>query len=136
MTLKVWLTRGGGGKYALIILLVFCLIYSVKPWEIAGYRSTSNMLRNAEIHNAMVYEQLPDTTINNRVILNCKSFEDVELMFYRDVNAYHWYLSESQLDSLQREGYQFSAFKSHNDQHLPTYIQNDPEIVLIDRELK
>ena len=69
-------------------------------------------------------------------MINCKSFEDVELMFYQNVNAYHWFPEEKVLDSLQALGYKFAAFKSHTDQYLPEYITKDTTILIINQELR
>ena len=74
--------------------------------------------------------------LEGRIILNCKSFEDVELMFYKNVNAYHWYPDERTLDSLLQRGYKFAAFKNHNNQALPEYITANGDIVIIDKNIK
>ena len=74
--------------------------------------------------------------LKDRVILNCKSFEDVELMFYQQVNAYHWYPDGATLDSLLKSGHKFAAFKSHTQQDLPDYIYLNNDIVIIHEDIQ
>ncbi len=117
-----------------VILLSF---YTLKPWQISKHRSKSNVERNNKIENTIIYKELNfEDKLKNRVVLNCKSFEDVELMFYKDVNAYHWYPKKDILDSLIDNGYKFAAFKNHNNQLLPEYIYNQENIIIIDKLIK
>ncbi len=123
------------------ILLTFCIAfiaaYTLKPWQITKYRSKQNQTRNTKIANTQVYKTLElSGELKDRVILNCKSFEDVELMFYQNTNAYHWYPDASTMDSLLNEGHKFAAFKSHNNQNLPNYIYDNKEIIIIDKDIK
>lgn len=103
-----------------------------KPWDIASFRSETNAYRNAKIHNTRVYENLPDSITQDYVIINCKSFENVELMFHKNAKAYHWYPGEQVIDSLQNLGFKFAAFRNTPNQGLPPYILEDPEIVLLE----
>ncbi len=123
-------------KYFFMLFIIFIAIYSLKPWNIEKYRNESNEIREAKINNTQIYNNIPDTIIKNYIILNCKSFEDVELMFYSDANAYHWWPEKKVIDSLKHRGYKFAAFKSHNKQILPKYILNDKGIKIIDKQLK
>ena len=123
------------------VLWSFCIvllaIYTLKPWQISNYRLKDNQVRNAKIENTQVYKSLDLTgELKDRVIINCKSFEDVELMFYQNVNAYHWYPDEPTMDSLLNKGYKFAAFKNHNNQNLPKYIYDNEEIIIIDEDIK
>lgn len=123
-------------KYLFIIIIPFLGIYSLNPREIEKYRSESNEFREAKINNTQMYKNIPDTIIKNYIILNCKRFEDVEMMFYTDANAYQYWPEKKELDSLKLIGYKFAAFKSHNKQKLPKYILNDKGIKIIDKQLK
>jgi 4-amino-4-deoxy-L-arabinose transferase-like glycosyltransferase len=123
-------------KTILAFLILFLGIYSLKPWEIAKNRSISNALRNAKINNTQIYNSISDEITEKYVIINCKAFEDTEMMFHKNVNAFHWFPEQRVLDSLQNKGYQFAAFKSNNDQNLPEYITNDKRILIIDKQLK
>jgi hypothetical protein len=86
--------------------------------------------------NAGINQSLEDSIYHKFVVLNCKSFEDVELKFCKDVNAYHWFPKARVIDSLQDHGYRFAAFQSHTNQGLPSHILNDEEILIIDKLLK
>lgn len=121
---------------SLALCVVLIGIYSLKPWAIAAQSDKNNETRNAKINNTIIYKNLPPQITQNCVVINCKSFEDVELMFYQNVNAYHWYPEKHTLDSLQHLGYKFAAFKSHNNQVLPEYIVNDTNILIINKQLK
>ena len=107
-----------------------------KPWDIASFRSETNAYRNAKIHNTQIYENLPDSITQDYVIINCKSFENVELMFHKDAKAYHWYPAEQVIDSLQNLGYKFAAFRNTPNQGLPPYILEDSQIVLLEADIK
>ena len=112
-------------------------IYTLKPWQITSQRSDDNQARNAKIANTQIYKSLDlHGELKDRVIFNCKTFEDVELMFHQDVNAYHWYPSEPTIDSLLHNGHKLAAFKNHNNQHLPEYIYNNKDIVIIDESIQ
>jgi 4-amino-4-deoxy-L-arabinose transferase-like glycosyltransferase len=121
---------------AFTVLTIGLGIACFKPWDIAAYRSASNDFRNAKINNTSIYENLPEEITKNYVIINCKSFENVELMFYQDANAYHWYPAENVIDSLQQLGYKFAAFQNTPNQGLPAYITDDPEIVILEDAIK
>ena len=123
-------------EYLMVVSIIFIAIYSLKPWNIAGNRSASNKLREAKIHNTNIYKSLPDSITSKYLILNCKSFEDVELMFYKNTNAYHWWPEKSVIDSLKNAGYRLAIFKNHNNQNLPSYIWEDKDILIIDKQLK
>jgi 4-amino-4-deoxy-L-arabinose transferase len=120
----------------LIVLMVIVSVYSLKPWNIAKHRDELNHYRNAEVHNAKIYRSIADSIMQKYVVLNCKEFEDVELMFYHGGNAHHWYFEERVLDSLQHAGHKFAAFKSHGNQQLPEYIVRDTAILIIDLDLQ
>jgi hypothetical protein len=119
-------------QIAFTVLTIGLGIACFKPWDIAVYRSASNDFRNAKINNTLIYENLPEEITKNYVIINCKSFENVELMFHQDARAYHWYPAENVIDSLQNLGYKFAAFRNTPNQGLPEYILGDPEIVLLE----
>ncbi|MEZ4885065.1 MAG: glycosyltransferase family 39 protein [Chitinophagales bacterium] len=124
-------------KYFLYVFLYVCMgIYTLKPWEIAKYRDVHNEMRNTKIYNTAIYKNLSKEKIEGRVILNCKAFEDTDVMFYQDVNAYHWYPEQHTLDSLLEIGYQFAAFQNHTNQGLPEYISNNKDILIIREQIK
>lgn len=123
-------------KYILIGLFLSISICSLKPWNIIEHRNASNKLRNSKVYNTKIYKSLDETLLKNHIIFNCKSFEDVELMFYKDLNAYHWYPEKKIVDSLLNLGYKLAAFKSHNDQILPDYISKNKNITILHEQLK
>lgn len=122
---------------SILIVLIMVCIYTLKPWQILAHRSVNNIERNNKIENTKIYKTIDFSgELKGRVIFNCKSFTDVELMFYQNVNAFHWYPPQSALDSLIEKGYKFAAFKDHNDQHLPEYIYSNKDVLIIDRSIK
>lgn len=122
------------------VLSVVCLLvisfYSMKPWNIAKYRSIDNELRNAKIHNSKIYKSLDENIYADYTIINVKKFEDTELMFYKNINAYQWCPDAITLDSLQAQGHQFAVFSTHNQYILPDYICRDTSILQIDMKLQ
>lgn len=121
----------------LISFLVIAIgIYSLKPWNIAKHRSSQNTARNSKINNTQIYQSLDDSICQNYVVLNCKSFESIELMFHKDVTAFHWFPNAQVIDSLENLGYKFAAFQSHTNQGLPGYMLDNENILIIEKALK
>ena len=111
-------------------------IYSLKPWQIVNVRHNEVNYRAIKSYNTTIYKNLPASIAQEYIILNCKEFEDVELMFYTNANAYHWWFPERTLDSLQNLGHQFAAFPSHGNQALPDYILKDSTILILEHQLQ
>lgn len=120
-------------KFAFLLVLGFV---SLKPWDIARKRSAGNEARNIKINNTLVYKHLPPEVTKDRVIINCKSYENIELMFFADVNAYHFIAPEKILDSLQQRGYKFASFEYPEIQKPPDYIYDDPEILILKDQIR
>ncbi len=111
--------------------LVFSLF---KPYEIFENRIREEKSRDIKITNTQIYQKLNDDLYEkDRVILNLKPFNQIDLMFYQDVYAAYAYWPKKEIiDSLIDNGYKFSAFKNHHNQNLPSFIKNNPEIQIID----
>jgi 4-amino-4-deoxy-L-arabinose transferase len=120
----------------IFIVMLASSFHALTPLTLVNHRSRDNAQRNAKIENTRIYRQLSSKLPTDIKIINCKSFEDVEVMFYTNFDAYHWWPEERVLDSLQLLGYRFAAFTSHTNQHLPEYITQDTSIMLIQDELK
>jgi 4-amino-4-deoxy-L-arabinose transferase-like glycosyltransferase len=115
-----------------IFLIFVFLITFLKPWEIAAFRSKDNPLRNERIENVKIYKSLGSREdLAGRVLLNCKPFDDIDIMFYNNINAYMWYPSQRELDSLMQAGYSFAAFEYISNPVLPDYIKSNEAILLI-----
>jgi 4-amino-4-deoxy-L-arabinose transferase-like glycosyltransferase len=123
-------------NYSIVICVIILCVFNLKPWEILAYRSIENTSRNIKISNTQIYKNLDSNVLKDRVILNCNSFEDNELMFYQNINAYQWYPQKNVLDSLLNKGYKFAAFESHGDYQLPSYITENKDIMIIHQYLK
>jgi hypothetical protein len=128
--------------YPHLIFFVFSMLMvigALRPWSITAYRDPDNNSRNKKIHNTRIYKTLlQDSTyaLENRIIINCKGFEDIALMFHQNVNAYHWCPHRKTLDSLLIAGHQFAAFNNHTKHKLPPYITKNESIVVIHKKLK
>lgn len=122
-----------------VFLLIF---YWFRPQEMAAIRQGTNNTynlsenRNNKIHNTIIYKQLNDLVPDDYIIFNCKEFEDVDAMFFSDRNVYHWWLSEEQFRELKKKNIKVALFKPFGNQHPPAYLLNDPDVLVIDRELK
>ncbi len=119
-----------------LVVVITLGILNLKPGQIANNRSLTNEGRNAKISNSLVYKNLPDSVTKDRIIINCKSFENVEVMFHKDTRAYHWYPPENILDSLQQLGHKFAVFRNTANQSVPAYIYDDPEIIMIEEPIR
>jgi hypothetical protein len=118
-----------------VLLLTPIGVLALNPKEIAQKRQSSLDWRNAKIWNAQVFRTMHQhEALKGSVLLNCKSFDDIDCMFYQENNVYAWYPEQKQLDSLKRVGHRFVALQ--HAQALPDYIQNDTSIVKIPVEFK
>jgi 4-amino-4-deoxy-L-arabinose transferase len=123
--------------YILALSLSIIGFLTIKHRDIIEYRSDQNVMRNNKIHNTEIFKHLHDDIDSSYVLLNTRPYENIELMFYNDHLAYHWYPSPAVLDSLQNLGHKFAAFEYENDQQsLPQYITADPEITILTPRLK
>lgn len=117
-----------------VLFLGYC---SFKPMKIAAERSPDNVFRNNKLINTAVYKSLEPEITKKYVIFNCEPYENIELMFFQDVIAYHWYPEPAKIDSLQQAGYHIAAFQFHDHpQVLPQWLVEDPEVLVLDKGLK
>ncbi len=97
-----WVKKYLGNQRTIILLFLsvcFLAFYTLKSSQVARNRSINITWRNSKIHNTRVYKNLNlDSELNSKVILNCKNFKDVEMMIFRNVNDYHWFPKERELD--------------------------------------
>ena len=88
-----------------------------------------------KIHNSGIFRNFK--VAQDYIVLNTRRYENIELMFFRDVLAYHYYPTEHRIDSLQNLGYKFAAFEYPNEiQELPDYIVNDKAILVLPDRMK
>jgi hypothetical protein len=131
--------RTVSGRLQTILWILILLISGwllLKPATIVQYRSETNEIRNRKIHNSTVYKNLQADVTKERIILNCKIFEHVELMFFQNTRAYHAYPEEYILDSLQQIGFQFAAFQNVPGQKLTPRIADDPDILMLSDSIR
>ncbi len=120
----------------LMLMLTFVAGYfSLKPELIMHARSHENESRNMRIHNTIIMKNMDETEIGKRILFNTKSYENIELMFYKNVTAYHWYPQKSTIDSLKNLGVSLAAFQ-FSSQYLPEYIQKDTGILILNKDFQ
>lgn len=119
-----------------IPILILIGIVALKPVKIIDQRSILNVARGNKIHNSEVYKNINDEKINSKIVFNCKSFENIEMMFYKDVLAYHWYPEPNVIDSLLISGQKLVFFKNNITQPLPDYILNKPNVEFINDTIR
>jgi hypothetical protein len=112
-------------------LVTLAAMVSLKPGVIAFDRSANNDWRNAKIHNTRIYKTLDDR-FGGRAILNCRGYDEIEVMFHARLIAVPWFPEEPVLDSLQGAGYAFATFRGTA---MPAYVIDDSSIVVIPDEL-
>ncbi|HEU4471950.1 MAG TPA: glycosyltransferase family 39 protein [Flavisolibacter sp.] len=126
-----------GRPLSVYLLLLPMGLFSLSPLQLARERAVEHPGRKARLHNTAVYKSLSDSLAKPDVIvINCKSFENVDLMFYKGINAYHWYPSEKELEEVIGKGYKVYAFQSHGSQVLPDYVTANPGVVIIRKQLR
>jgi 4-amino-4-deoxy-L-arabinose transferase-like glycosyltransferase len=115
-----------------IIVLAFS---QFDPSEVINSRKSSET-RDKEIHNTAVFKNLDESTLKDYYIFNAKSYEDNEIMFFKNLNVYQWYPETAQvLDSLSIAGYKIAMFDSPV-QPAPDYARNNPNIRIIPVDFK
>lgn len=115
---------------------IFIFYNALQPKNIASFRSIQMENRNAKIHNASIFKNLPEEITKDRIIFNCKPAQDSELMFYQDVIAYEWFPDSLVLDSIKAQGYQLAFFKNHHNQNLPSFIVKDSTNIVIQKQIR
>ena len=123
-------------SYALGVVTILLGVYCLKPWEIADHRGAGDPDRNAKLNNTAIYKRINESVAPDVVIINCKSFEDNELMFWQPNNAYHWFPNQADLQAMLDKGYKVAAFQNHGEYGLPDYITNNPAITIIHQSLQ
>lgn len=126
-------TVGGGG-----ILLCLAGLHMLRPAEIRQLHRDDQPTRylkiedrGAKLHNTLIYRRLNSLVPEGYVVLNAKSFEDVEAMFFSDRNVYHWWLSPEDYANVRAAGHRIACFPDFRDQVVPEYIRTDPDVLWI-----
>ncbi len=116
------------------LLGILGMTWNLRPWEIVAYRNSTNQERQVHLHNTAIYRSLHLEVPTDVVVLNCKAFEELDLMFWQPHTALSFYPNEEELGDLLKKGYRIAAFKAHPGQKLPAYTQN-PKVQLIGEQL-
>lgn len=116
------------------VLLVLAFV-ALRPAALLTSRSVSDDERNAKIANTRIFKKIHDLP-ENYLVFNCKSYEDIDMMFYNRYNAHSWCPSEKDLDSLLSAGYKIAVFQAHKGKELPGYVATNPEVLIIAEEFK
>ena len=107
---------------SLIVLSVF------KPYTLQKYHFKKGGYwfneedKAVKRHNTAIYKQLDEILIEKHVILNCRSFEEIEAMFWSRHLVYAWYPDEQQYAELKKQQYPIAVFESTPQQMLPHYV--------------
>jgi 4-amino-4-deoxy-L-arabinose transferase-like glycosyltransferase len=125
-------------KYnALVLLIVVFAVFRVT--EITDYHlknRTTQFLkfdqRTAKTHNSIIFREINALVPPDYVVFNCKSYEDIDAMFYSDRNCYQWYPTEKIFLEFKNRAIKMAFFNNG----LPEYIKNDKDVLLIGREFK
>lgn len=123
-------------KIQLVLAVLILGYFDLDSYTIIKQSSKSLTERNSIINNTQIYKSLNSKIYADHIILNCKSFEDKDVMFYKNANAYAWFPDKKIFDSLQICGYKFLVFKNHNNQILPYYIQNNETVQFLQAQIK
>lgn len=120
-------------------LLLAVVLLDARPWGVytvhfqeGSYGLYQEMLqRPARTANARLYAQLGEDLPAEYLIINVPGSEEVQAMFHSGRTVYSWPPSEAQVRSLIQQGWRITAFDSHHNQQLPTYVRATPGFRLI-----
>jgi len=120
-------------------LISFCFFITIfqilQPFKIAEKRNISRNSRNIDIHNTLIYKNLNQNTLNNRVLFNTKCDDAIDIMFYKNSTALCYFPKEIEFDSLKAAGRKFVRFKNIYNLDLPDYITKDSSIIVLDDDV-
>jgi 4-amino-4-deoxy-L-arabinose transferase len=119
--------------FVLVILFVIPQIF--QPSKIAEKRSILKTSRNIDIHNTLIYKDLNQDILTDRVLFNTKCEDAIDIMFYKDATAICYYPKEAELDSLQALGRKLVRFKNIYNLDLPNYLTQDSSIMILDHDV-
>jgi hypothetical protein len=120
------------GKEWLTLAFFLVLAYaSMMPARIVKHRHADHAYRERKLHNTEIYRKLSPDITHNYIVINCRNHENIELMFWQGGTANAFYPEQPMLDSLKQLGYRFAAFDYDDEQKLPAYIVQDPEIIML-----
>lgn len=124
-------------RWASLVWVLSAGIYALNPTAIKESRSCTNVYRQTKLHNTAIYKNLPTKwEVRDRVIVNCKAYEDIELMFYHNLTAYCWHTEQYLLDPLVKKGYKLAAFADHGRQPIPEYFYTYPDILVLQEDIR
>jgi 4-amino-4-deoxy-L-arabinose transferase-like glycosyltransferase len=107
-------------------------IFQLSPWKIIKDRKNNDYV-NSKIHNTEIIKKLDEKKWREYVIFNAKTHEDVEIMFYKNLNVYQWYPEAQEIEILLKNGHKI-AMLDYPTQHPPSYISYFPIIKIIKME--
>ena len=122
-------------KFYWLFALFILGFVSLRPHEIVKFRSLENTGRNIKIHDTKIIQTIPLQLEGQTVVFNAKPFQDVEIMFFTDLDAYSW-LSREQIQKIKSTGAKIAVFDDHGGQLLEPHIRKDDNIFILDGTLK
>lgn len=123
-------------KVMISLLTLLMAFFCLKPGTISQSRSIHDEKRNNKIYNTKVFKNLDENLTGKYILINCRAYENIDLMFFKGGTAYHYYPDEKSIDSLENHGYIIAAFDYRDQQKLPEYIMTDNRIFLMPEKLK
>jgi 4-amino-4-deoxy-L-arabinose transferase len=120
-----------------LVLVFFCLVKSFNVKEILNSR-LQNKERERIIYNTNVYKSLKSKLPKEcAIVLNVNQFEHLDVMFYNNgLTAYHYCISEEDLNKLALHQTKIAAFESRFGYNLPDYILKYKYLSIINEQLK
>ncbi|PZF72980.1 ArnT family glycosyltransferase [Taibaiella soli] len=133
----LYFVRLFGNKFVSFLAVSCCLFLVLNPRDLYRYRrtNTEQLIKN---YNTNIYKHLNEVLPKGtKVIINVNAFEHTEVMFYNDgITAYHWWLSNDDIDRLSKTHTRIAAFENHGNYVLPDYIVRYPYLDIIPIKLR
>ncbi|MGB4847702.1 MAG: glycosyltransferase family 39 protein [Saprospiraceae bacterium] len=131
-----YIAKPMGKKVMISLLTLLMSFFCLKPGNISQSRSIHDEKRNNKIYNTKAFKKMDENFAGKYIFINCRAYENIDLMFYKGGTSYHYYPDEKSIDSIENQGYHFAAFDYNDQQKLPEYIRMDNQILLMPEELK
>ena len=127
-----------GNKWIFSAVLVIILINTARPYDV--WKATRHSAsRNKKIANTKILKTADEIVPPNiNVVMNLGNDENIDLMFYnkRKITAYPGFISEENMNLLEKTKTPVAVFMSHGKYVLPPYVTAYPYLYIIPQLLK
>ncbi|MBK8444449.1 MAG: glycosyltransferase family 39 protein [Sphingobacteriales bacterium] len=116
---------------------IIALFFSLRPFDMWNYRQNNPQMQ-VRLHNKAIYQNLKkELPADVNIVMNVPEYEHTDVMFYNEgLSAYHWWISEEDMNKLAEKGIKIAAFEDHSPYILPEYVKKYPYLHIIKKQLQ